>query len=280
MADVVTKIVISGKLSYEDEITVRQAARIVAFLNADEGDAESLDDVTSGESPPRDASKAKGVQSPREAIDVSGAKKNPEKIVALGAYVLQDGGETFKAEDVKAQFRRARETAPGNFSRDLSAAVAAGWIAEDTRGEYYLTNKAKGIFDGDFSFTDGPKSRSPRKAAKVPKAKTQKPDVFAEIDEFQSTMEGFPAYSKMKTNKDKLLWVVLFSKLHSIKGLVNKDIEWLTDHIGDGVPNGQITAAFNSAKSAGYANRSTQDQTIRITEAGQTYLASLGSAGK
>ena len=90
-------------------------------------------------------------------------------------------------------------------------------------------------------------------------------------------MDGYPPYSKMKSNRDKLLWTVQFAKGRSINGLVNKDIEWLTDHLGDGIPNKQISAAFNAAKTPnGYVNRSTQDQSIRITDAGADYLKSVG----
>jgi len=284
MADPATTIVIRGKVGYEDEITPAQAAQIIAFLNADQDEQQTLG------TPLLDNAKMQGrstnkVQSAREALDVSGAKTNPEKIVALGAYVLQDGGDTFKAEDVKAQFRRAREVAPGNFPRDLSTAVQAGWLAENEGNEYYLTNKIQGIFDGAFVFPKAPKGLKTRgmtrkvAAPRAGKTKTGgKPDVFAEIDEFPTVMDGLPPYSKMKQNKDKLLWVVKFAKEAGVKGLANKDIEWVTDHLGAGIPNKQISAAFNSAKTRGYANRSTQENTIRITDAGETYLATGESA--
>ena len=280
MTEKPTLLSITGKLSYSDEITISQAARIIAFLNSDESEGNELAGSILDGGPKSKKSKQKLVENAREAIDKSGAKKNPEKIVALGAYVLQDGGETFKAEDVKAQFRRARETAPGNFPRDLSLAISNGWIAEDAPGEFYLTNKVEGILEGGFSFSKstsgGPKPRAA--SARKTKAATAKPEVFAGIDEFPITMEGFLPYSKMKTNRDKLLWVVMFAKGQGINGLSNKAVEWLTDHLGDGIPNKQITASFISAKTPhGYVNRSTQDQTIRITEAGQTHLASLSA---
>jgi hypothetical protein len=277
-------ITIKGKVGYEDEITVAQAAQIIAFLNADEGDASLGPDLGTGL---RDASRTdtakkteNAVGSAREALDLSGAKTNPEKIVALGQYVLQDGGETFKVEDVKAQFRRARETAPANFSRDLAVAVKEGWIAQGEGEEYYVTNKIQGIFDGDFKFpkgTSGGGGRS-RGATKTTAKSKAKPEVFADIDEFPTRMDGVPPYSKMKFNKDRLLWALHFAKSHEIKGLANKDLSWLTDYLGAGVPSGQITAAFNSGKSAGYMNRSTVDQTIRITEDGEAYLKTVGAA--
>jgi len=221
--------------------------------------------------------RGRGQRSAREALDLSGAKTNPEKIVALGQYVLQDGGDTFKLEDVKAQFRRARESAPGNFSRDFGTALREGWLAEGDGGDYYVTNKIKGIFDGGFKFPKSTSSGSGRGRATT-KAGKAKPDVFAGIDEFPTRMEGLASYSKMKSDKDRLLWVLHFAKDQGIKGLVNKDLVWLTDHLGTGVPSGHISGAARSAKSAGYLNRSTVDQTLRITENGEIYLKSVGTA--
>lgn len=279
-------IVIKGKVGYEDEITVAQAAQIIAFLNASEGEESALGSgpavgaLGGGHSPASSGRRSgKAIESARDALDLSGAKTNPEKIVALGEYVLQDGGETFKVEDVKTQFRRARETAPANFSRDLSAAVQAGWIAQGDGEEYYITNKIQGIFDGDFKFpraaNGGGKTRS---SAKSQKTKAEKPVVFAGIDEFPTKLDGFPPYSKMRAQKDRLLWTLQFAKVNSIKGLANKDIAWLTDHLGAGIPTGAITSAFNSAKTLAYANRSTQDQTLRITDDGTDYLKTVGTS--
>jgi hypothetical protein len=283
MSDNPITIAIKGKVSYEDTITVAQAAQIITFLNASEEDSPTLGSSGADAQDERNSSAPTGrkpgnaVGSAREALDLSGAKTNPEKIVALGEYVLQDGGETFKVEDVKTQFRRARETAPANFSRDLSAAVQAGWIAQGDGDEYYITNRIQGIFDGNFEFPKTGSGGKTRSSTKSTKAKSEKPEVFADIDEFPTRLDELPPYSKMKTNKDKLLWVLQFAKGNNIKGLANKDIAWLTDHLGAGVPIGQITASFNSAKSGGYANRSTQDNTIRITEDGAEYLMSVGT---
>lgn len=274
-------ITITGKVRYEDEITIAQAARIITFLNT-EGDVATLGAAQSGAQARGQAASAtawqsgNAVGSAREALDLSGAKTNPEKIVALGQYVLLDGGETFKVEDVKAQFRRARETVPANFSRDLSVAVQAGWVAQGDGDEYYITNKIQGIFDGDFKFpkvsNGGGRSRGASKSTKV------KPEVFAGVDEFPTRLDGFASYAKMKTDKDRLLWALQFARSKGIKGLANKDLAWLTDHLGAGVPSGNITAAVRGAKSAGYVNRSTVDQTLRVTDDGEAYLKTVGVA--
>lgn len=276
-------ITIKGKVGYEDEITVAQAARIIAFLNKDEDTASFGPDPGAdlGDALRTDTKKTgNAVGSAREALDLSGAKTNPEKIVALGQYVLQDGGETFRVEDVKAQFRRARETPPANFGRDLGVAVKEGWIAQGEGDDYYVTNKIQGIFDGGFKFPKGASAGGGRSkgATKTSVKSKAKPEAFAGIDEFPTRMDGFPPYSKMKSNRDRMLWALHFAKSNGIRGLANKDLSWLTDHLGAGVPSGHVAGAFRSGKSAGYMNRSTVDQTIRITEDGEAYLKTVGAA--
>lgn len=284
MTDKATTLIIKGKVGYEDEITPAQAAKIIAFLEAGDGEALTLGDAAADQHNDR-RGRGKKVESAREALDISGASRNPEKIVALAAYVMQDGGDSFKVEDVKAAFRRARETAPANFPRDIDKAIGAGWVADGGGGEYFLTAKVDGVLEGGFKFGrtgGGTSARStPRRAAttsRSTKAKNGKPEVFASVDVFPSTMDGFPAYSKMKQNKDKLLWVVKFAKDNGITGLANRDIEWITDHLGAGVPSKQITATFLSLQKSGYANKSTQEGTVRITPDGESYLATVGSA--
>jgi hypothetical protein len=280
MTDKSITLSIKGKVSYEDEISVAQAAQIITFLDAEDGDSlplKSGSQQKSGEpSSLAQQNSEKSVQSAREALDLSGAKTNPEKIVALGEYVLQDGGETFKVEDVKAQFRRARESAPANFSRDLGTALKEGWIAEGDGGELYVTNKIQGIFDGDFKFPKSASSAGGRSRGATKTAKA-KPEVFADFDEFPTRIDGLANYSKMKSAKDRLLWALKFAKDQGISGLANKDLAWLTDHLGAGVPSGSISGAARDAKSGGYLNRSTIDETLRITEDGETYLKSVGT---
>lgn len=282
-----TKITIAGKVAYEDEITVAQAARIIGFLNADT-DAEShlggspADAATGlGTSPPGETK----VTSPRAALDTSRATTNPQKIVALANYVLQDGGMTFTLEAIKVQFSRARESLPKNLSRDLSSAIAAGLVAEtETSGEYYLTREANNILEKGFPTagrSNSSKARSRTSAGSARKSsapsKKSKPAIFADIDEFPNVVDNVPPYHQMPTQKDKLLWALWFTKEQDIKGLTNSDAAWLTNELGDGIPSKQITARFNSLRKDGYANRSTADNTLRITPTGEEYLTSINS---
>jgi hypothetical protein len=276
-----TKISITGKLTYSEDITISQAAKIIEYLDSCSSETEvgGSGGLLLGGSTKKLA--VKKAANPRDALELSGAQKNPEKIAALAAYVLQDSSGTFKPVDVKTAFRRAHEAPPANFPRDLNLAIAAGWVCEDevVAGDYYLTNKLDGIFDGGFVFPKPSSNGGSRgRAAKKSSTKGAKPETLAEIDEFYSTMEGYPPYSKLKNEKDRLLWVAAYMReKHARNGTTNKEIAWISDHIGAGVPSNNIGGAFNMAKKPGYAIRSTLDNEIRVTDEGVAHLKSLAT---
>uniref|UniRef100_UPI00286CA0A9 hypothetical protein n=1 Tax=Salinibacterium sp. TaxID=1915057 RepID=UPI00286CA0A9 len=216
MTDNKTILILKGKIGYEEEITAAQAAQIIAFLNTDEGEAPTLGaPVLAPKSPVRDVN-TKLVENARDAILRTGAKTNPEKIVALAAYVLQDGGDTVKADAIKSQFQRAREAVPAKFARDLSTAITSGWIAEGDGGELYLTKNVENLFEDGFvfpKFGSSGRARSTKKTTtKKTTTKSGKPDTLANIDEFHAVMEGYPPYAKLKVQKDRLLWILVYMR--------------------------------------------------------------------
>lgn len=89
----------------------------------------------------------------REFLNQSGAKRNPDKITAIAIYLRSHlNRETFSRDDIKGWFRKAGEPVPANYSRDFSAALSTGWIAEDhtTSGEYYVTNSGLQAMESGF----------------------------------------------------------------------------------------------------------------------------------
>lgn len=90
----------------------------------------------------------------REFLDQAAPNRNPDKIVAIGEYIIQhDQQSDFTKDDVKARFRNAGESPPANFPRDFTWAISNGWIAEDAHnaGRYYVTQKGKAAIAEKFS---------------------------------------------------------------------------------------------------------------------------------
>jgi hypothetical protein len=103
----------------------------------------------------------------REYLDETQATRNPDKITAMGQYLLlhENVGE-FTRDDIKGRFRTAGEVPPANFPRDFSWAVKNGWIAEDPKkpGAFYVTQKGRVAIEGRFS--DGVKKSTSQPSAR------------------------------------------------------------------------------------------------------------------
>ena len=90
----------------------------------------------------------------REYMDDTGAKRNPEKIVAIGAYLMEQlNQEAFTRKEVKLQFKNAAEAVPGNYTRDFDWAVSNRWLAPSTGShkDYYVTKKGLDAIASEFS---------------------------------------------------------------------------------------------------------------------------------
>jgi hypothetical protein len=273
------QITMSGKLTFSEEITLAQAAQIVAFLDQSSG-------ATVGGSP-QPSPRLPGTRgfgsstSPRDALEASGAKTNPEKMVAFALHILHEGDkETFTLDDIKPLFRRARETAPANISRDLDRTLKAGWIAEsDIKGEYYVTANASQVLESGFESLRGRRAKSAGRARSAGTRKPRKtataiPDAFRDVDNISPTIGGLINYHKLKTKTDRFLWAVYAAKQLGVETVSNQDIVWLTDKLGDGISAGEIAGNFRQNNKVGYVNKSMQTQKIRILPEGEEYLKS------
>lgn len=87
----------------------------------------------------------------REFIDETGAKKNPQIVAAIGLYLIDhEGQERFTRSDVKARFAQAGEPTPSNIGRDVGLAVTSGWIAENPRNQFYVTDSGRRAIEAKF----------------------------------------------------------------------------------------------------------------------------------
>lgn len=100
------------------------------------------------------------------------AKRNPDKILAFGAYLMDEmGRETFTRDEVRSMFQKAAEPVPGNFHRDFTWAIQVRWLGEQpgTPGAYYVTKTGRTALGNKFAkevkaSTKLPRRRRPRKA--------------------------------------------------------------------------------------------------------------------
>jgi hypothetical protein len=276
MSDENITLTLTGKLSYSGEITLAQAVQVLALLTSDASGSSSgipLSGVGGARSPLR-----QDAISPKQALEASGAKTNPEKIVTFAALVCrQSGGDTFTLDDVKPLFKQAREAAPGNLTRDLSVAIQSGWVAEaEDSGEYYLTGKVTNVLDNGFeglragkqagSRTRSSNSRRPRKPLAVP-------EIFADT-EVSPVIDGLINFHQLKVKRDKYLWAVYAAKLLGAEAVEPAELVWLTDKLGEVILNSDLNANYRGNQKSGYVNKNTQGK-VRITPVGEKYIKEL-----
>ncbi|MDA1367236.1 hypothetical protein [Glycomyces algeriensis] len=279
------QLTLTGRVSFSEEITISQAARIIAFVDEGTDGSFAAPSRQQLEEPAVPAGKEPSLRatSLRDAIELSGAKTNAEKIVAFAAYVLQDGSQdTFTADMIKPLFRQAREQQPTGFARDLDKAILAGWIGTGSvKGELYLTAKAEGVIEHGFGVIRPKRGQAPKTRANGKKSRAiTKPETFAGIEEIPHEIAGIPAFHSIRLKRDKMLWALRMASEVGVRGLSNADVMWLTDHLGDCIHTRDINGHFQGLRKVGYVNRSASDNTIRITPAGTEYLGSLGQSGK
>ncbi|WP_394612969.1 hypothetical protein JNUCC0626_23720 [Lentzea sp. JNUCC 0626] len=295
------KITISGRVSFEEEISLSQAAYIIAYIGSSDPTAGSPPVIPHAAAPTAitaapsvnstkmiSALSSDAPSNPREALDTSGAKTNAEKIVAFALYIAQEGDkDTFTPNDIKPMFKRARESAPQNFARDLAVAIQSGWIVEsDEKNEYYVAAKASAALEVGFEGirksrgSNGTKKRqsggsSSRNGKPSRKSINTVPEVFKDVETIESAIDGVVDYHKLTKQIDRFLWAVYAAKLLGVPSVKNQDIVWLTDKLGDGIPTGNIAKNYQHLSKSNYVNKSLQDGSIRITPRGEEYLKSL-----
>lgn len=142
-----------GGITVEREIDEESALQILATVMG-RGQASAAPRTTDKHSAPTAARGSGRGRSLREYLDEVEPKRNVDKILAIASYLkVERDTETFDSNEVKKQFRSASEPVPGNYSRDFSWAVAAGWIApaQDVPGDYYVTKKGDQAVAAKFS---------------------------------------------------------------------------------------------------------------------------------
>lgn len=295
MSDAAVHLSLSGRMTFDEDISLAQAAQILAYLTGQPLSAASpsgfaldvrSDTSLAGEerTPGRPAEPTPPAPSPaptpRELLQGTGAKTNVEKIVAFAGYLTRSEAiEAFTVNDLRQVFRRAREPLPGNLNRDVDSAIRAGLvIPAETRGEYLLTARAEEALAGGFPQQGrrSPAGRGAAHHATTGRARSAaKPAELAALDELPDAAEGAPPFHDLELKRDKVLWVLAAAKGAGLDGLSNRGIEWLTDQYGDAVQSKHVGVHFDALRKAEQVRRSIQDGTMRITPQGEEHLRSL-----
>ena len=135
------------------EVNEEQARRILnilmgpsSMMHPVEREMQRRTRESSNESATYVASSSPQALSLREYLDDVGAKRNPDKILAMAAYIMeQSAAEDFSADEIKNCFPKAAEKVPANYGRDFRWVISSGWAAEShqDQGRFYITKTGR-----------------------------------------------------------------------------------------------------------------------------------------
>lgn len=278
MNEIDVKIELSGKVKFSENITVIQAAQIIAYLGSGTASAPTPLSVPIGA---REDDNVKNAVSPREAITMTGAKSNPERIVTLVKQLLNETAqETFTLDDVRQQFRRAREAQPANVSRDLDTAIQLGWVGVDAKGLYFLQGITDDVLETGFEPLRKSRVTTKRSSSSGPKARKSviaMPESLAGLDALPDAVEGV-SFRQMPSRKEKMLWAIAALKQLGLETVTPKEIEWITNELREPIEAKHVGIYYGYLYKDNWANKSLQNGGIRISVDGEIHLRSLATA--
>jgi len=146
-----------GGISVERQVTEEQALRVISLVMGNNlgrsvggggGPSQKATSSAAG------AGASVGHSTVGEYIEEVGARRNADKIAAIGAFLMDSHDmETFTRDDVKGQFQNAGEAPPANFSRDFAVALSNKWLAQPhgVTGQYFVTKTGRTALERQFS---------------------------------------------------------------------------------------------------------------------------------
>ncbi|MBI2644247.1 MAG: hypothetical protein HYW95_01905 [Candidatus Wildermuthbacteria bacterium] len=165
------KVILRGAgLQYTGEVSPETAAEVMrTCLSTEEGAVTTSVTARPINSRPQEA--------PAEYLKKFAPDRNPDKIVALGAYLKEARGQdSFTPAEIRVLLRDAGEKLPGNLTRDLKVALRNAWIASDPsqRGTFYVTNPGFKAMQEGFPKTSAPRGGKRKKNTKRVASKNKK----------------------------------------------------------------------------------------------------------
>lgn len=266
-------------LTYKAVTSILKASQIIAFLSADT-DPSSVN-ANYNQSSPILLKNKNNNQSPREALNDSGAKTNMQKILVLAKYHLdRTGNISFKPLEIKAYFKKAGEPEPRNFSRDIKDAIGLGYIYEDMDGnrDYVITDYGNDLLKSGFQ-TEAKKAIGRKKTSSAKKTSSKKASVAKASPsvlklEIVPKLEGVISYHDVSTKSDKILWILYSAYKNSITELSSSDIEYIAEKLVDNVPASSHSALTEKSRKLAYVTK-TNDGKFKLLHDGIEHVKGL-----
>lgn len=271
------KVSINGDgLSFEKEIEMFQATQIMGFIAKGELQTKDIQQEESLSSVPRQIQPAlladeeeRKYESPKAAISALKAKTNPQKVVAISLYLgaNSQNGRILNHSEILAEFSKAGEATPKNFPRDVSGAVADGYVYPESKTTFRLLSTTDNLAGEGF------KKSKRSSSSKGNSGKREKLEVRPEVEgmSIESTLDRSKGFFDIKERSDKIMWILKYAETKGVKSLNRKEIFLISSKLGGDVDSKNFTSSHTPNIKNGYVSQ--QGTLISISVKGDAYVA-------
>lgn len=204
-------------------------------------------------------------------------KSNVEKFVVFAEYLtVVKSEQPFSEVELKELFTTANFKVPENFKRDLGIAVGRGVLFKLKDQDLFIaTPKTKKELDLMIEKQSIDESTLFKKKKRI-RGLTQRAELNNGIKSIPLTgnLKGLNIkYKDLRSGSDRILWVIAHLKNNAMESVSIKDIEFISDKLGN-VVKSKYFAMYNKPNiENGYVAK--VDNKFIITEEGERYISTL-----
>lgn len=212
--------------------------------------------------------------SPREFLNQKKASSNSEKILVFAAYMKEAmKKDLFSSDEILVQFEKSNEQTPSNFSRDFKNTISYGWISESpsSPGRFYVTSTGLNVVQSGFKETN--KKRKAGKGGTTKFSPTLARKEVLDV-ELSPNMPEMKPYWNLGSKGEKVLWILVESKLRGIDDLNYKEVSKLASMLGDDISVRVISGSIETQIKKGRVIAPIKESTrfLRVLQPGIDYI--------
>lgn len=262
-----------NKFYFENEISLMDSSFIINYL----AKKESLISEGLNYQPDKPQTQVNDTKLLLNFIEKYQPNSNVEKFAVFAEYLNEiKKEEPFSENELKELFSTANYKVPENFKRDLSIAVHRGVLFKLKDNDLFITTaKTKKELAIMLEKQNIDESKIFKKKKRV-RGLNQRADLNSDIKSIPLTgnLKGLNIkYKDLRSGSDRILWVITYLKNNAMESVSIKDIEFISDKLGNSVKS-KYFAMYNKPNiENGYVAK--VDNKFIITEDGESYISNL-----
>lgn len=262
-----------NKFFFEQEISLTDSSFIINYFAS----KENSSNTSLGIQPSKPQIVVNDTKLLLSQLEKYQPKSNVEKFVVFAEYLtIVKSEQPFSEVELKELFITANFKVPENFKRDLGIAVARGVLFKLKDQDLFIaTPKTKKELDLMIEKQSIDESTIFKKKKRI-RGLTQRAELNSDIKSIPLTgnLKGLNIkYKDLRSGSDRILWVITYLKNNAMESVSIKDIEFISNKLGNVVKSKYFAMYNKSNIENGYVAK--VDNKFIITEEGESYISSL-----